>query len=147
MTIKYAKIRNNETGVCDVGLGTNTKFYKSLGYKELDVQQSDIDGNWYLINKCPMKSDEEKAKDEQKQINHLTCTALDLIQFVKNLGVTDEVILQYLNSNPSIQLQLTLCKDVYCGVVRQLCPIKITEELTLTDDDIVNFFKQKYNII
>lgn len=91
-------------------------------------------------------TEEEKTQEEQDLINHLICTALDLVQFIRSLGVQDEVILQYLNNNPSIQLQLTLCKDVYCGVVRQLCPIKITEELTLTDENIVNFFKQKHNI-
>lgn len=93
-----------------------------------------------------VKTAEELSQEEQNRINHLTCTALDLVIFIKSLGVSDEMILQYLNNNPSIQLQLTLCKDVYCGVVRQLCPITITEELTITDENVVDFFKQKYNI-
>ena len=59
--IKYAKIINNETGLVEVGLGTNFKFYQSIGMTQLDVQQSDIDNAWYLTEKCPMKSDEEKA--------------------------------------------------------------------------------------
>lgn len=103
------------------------------------------DKEYFYINGQYL-TEEDKNKEEQDKINHLTCTALDLVQFIKSLGVQDEVILQYLNNNPSVQLQLTLCRDVYCGVVRQLCPIKITEELTLTDEDIVNFFKQKHNI-
>ena len=91
-------------------------------------------------------TDEEKAKEEQNRINHLTCTALDLITFIKSLGLTDEQVLAYLQANPSVQLQLTFCKDVYCGAVRQLCPIVLSEELTVTDEQVVEFFKYKHNI-
>jgi len=106
--------------------------------EETDIKYELFDGEY-------LAPEEVEAKQEEV-INHLTCTALDLVSFIKNLGVEDSVILKYLNDNPSIQLQLTLCKDVYCGVVRQLCPIKITEDLSLTDEQIVNFFKQKHNI-
>lgn len=58
---QLAKIINEQTGLCDIALGDNTKFFLSQGFAELDVQKSDIDGNWYLTDKCPMKSDEEKA--------------------------------------------------------------------------------------
>lgn len=93
------------------------------------------------------KTQEEIAKEQEERFNHLTCTALDLITFIKSLGLTDEQILAYLQANPSLQLQLTLCQNVYCGVVRQLCPIKITEELTLTDEQVVNMFRDKHKIV
>ena len=92
-------------------------------------------------------TEEEKEREEQNRINHLTCTALDLIAFIKSLGLTDEQVLAYLQANPSVQLQLTFCKDVYCGVVRQLCPIVLSEELTVTDEQVVEFFKYKNNIV
>ena len=41
---KYAKVINEQTGLCEVGLGTNTNFYKSIEMVGFDVQQSDIDG-------------------------------------------------------------------------------------------------------
>lgn len=94
-----------------------------------------------------VKTDEEKVKEKEDLINHLTCTALDLITFIKSLGLTDEAILVYLQANPSFQLQLTFCKDVYCGVVRRLCPIKINEELIIADEQIVKFFKDKNGIV
>ena len=94
-----------------------------------------------------IKTDEEKAQEKEDLINHLTCTALDLITFIKSLGLTDEQVLVYLQANPSVQLQLTFCKDVYCGVVRQLCPIVLSEELTVTDEQIVKFFKYKNNVV
>ena len=143
----YGTIIDNNTGLCSVGTGANIEFYKSIGMVELDVQQSDIDNAWYLTEKCPMKTDEEKAKEEQDKINHLTMTALDFVTYIKKVGVSDEIILQYLQANPSVQLQLTLCQNVYCGVVRQLCPIKITEELILTDEQVVNMFKDKHKIV
>lgn len=64
--IKYAKIINELTGLVEVGLGTNADFYKSIGMCELDVQQSDIDSNWYLVEKCPMKSEEEKLQQAKQ---------------------------------------------------------------------------------
>lgn len=145
--LKYAQIINDETGLCSVANGTNVEFYKSIGMVELDVQKSDIDGNYYLSDKCPMKTEEEKEIENQEVINHLTCTALDIATLIKTLGLTDTEILQFLNANPSIQLQLTLCKDVYCGVVRQLCPLRISDTVTLTDEMVVAFFKKKHNIV
>ena len=94
-----------------------------------------------------VKTPEELAQEEQNRINHLTCTALDLITFIKSLGLTDEQILAYLQANPSLQLQLTLCQNVFCGVVRQLCPLKISDTVTLTDEMVVSFFKKKHNIV
>ena len=145
--LKYAQIINNKTGLCSIANGTNIEFYKSIGMTELDVQQSDIDGNYYLSDKCPMKTEEEKEAENQEVVNHLVCTALDLATFIKQTGLTDAEIVQFLNANPSLQLQLTLCKDVYCGVVRQLCPLKISDTVTLTDEMVVSFFKKKHNIV
>lgn len=93
-----------------------------------------------------VKTAEELAREEQNRINHLTCTALDLITFIKSLGLTDEQVLAYLQANPSLQLQLTLCQNVFCGVVRQLCPLRISDTVTLTDEMVVSFFKKKHNI-
>lgn len=64
--IKYAKVINEQTGLCEVGIGTNSKFYKSIGMNEQDVSQSDIDGKWYLSDKCPMKSDEDKLTEAKE---------------------------------------------------------------------------------
>ena len=105
----------------------------------------ETDTNYILYNGSYL-TPEEVALKEQDKINHLTMTALDFVTYIKKAGVSDEIILQYLQANPSVQLQLTLCQNVYCGVVRQLCPLKITETLTLTDEMVVSFFKKKHNI-
>ena len=91
--------------------------------------------------------EEKEALKEQDKINHLTMTDLDFVTYIKKAGVSDEIILQYLQANPSVQLQLTLCQNVFCGVVRHLCPLKISDTVTLTDEMVVSFFKEKHNIV
>lgn len=67
--IKYAIITNEETGLCDVAAGTNTAYYESIGMTPLDVEQSDIDNSWYLADKCPHKSEEQKLQ-EAKEVKY-----------------------------------------------------------------------------
>ena len=51
---KYAKIINEETKQVEVGLGTNTVFYQSIGMKEMEVEQA-YDGQWYSQGFAPDK--------------------------------------------------------------------------------------------
>lgn len=71
---KYAKIINQQTGLCEVGVGTNTQFYNSIGMSELDVSQSDVDNCWYLSEKCPQKAEEQKLAEakSKKQAENTT---------------------------------------------------------------------------
>lgn len=50
--LKYAKIINNKTKECNVGLGTNIEFYKSIGMTEMDVEQA-YNGSWYVAGYVP----------------------------------------------------------------------------------------------
>lgn len=75
---KYGKIINEETGLVEVGLGTNSEFYISIGMEQMDVQQSDIDNNWYLLEKCPMKTNEQKEEERQQRIAMLSLTGADV---------------------------------------------------------------------
>ena len=52
--IKYAKVINEQTKECEVGVGTNTEFYKSIGMSEMDVEQA-YNGHWYLVGYAPVK--------------------------------------------------------------------------------------------
>lgn len=61
--IKYAKVINEETKQCEVGIGTNEDFYKSIGMEPLDVEQCDWNYQWYLSGYCPAKP--EPTKEEQ----------------------------------------------------------------------------------
>lgn len=68
--LKYVK-DIDENGLCkQVGTGTNAKFYRSIGMIEADVEQSEVDGQWYLKEKCPHYTEEEVAEQEElAQIN------------------------------------------------------------------------------
>ena len=55
---KYAKIINEETKLCDIGDGTNSAFYKSIGMTEMEVEQA-YDGSWYVKGFAPEKPVEE----------------------------------------------------------------------------------------
>ena len=61
--LKFAKIENEKTKICSVGLGTNAEFYKSIGMTEQEVEQ-DWRGCWYLAGYAPEKPQEEKDKEE-----------------------------------------------------------------------------------
>ena len=58
---KYAKIVNEATKQCSVGIGTNTQFYKSIGMTEMDVEQA-CNGQWYVAGYAPIPG--EKSKEE-----------------------------------------------------------------------------------
>lgn len=60
---KYAKVTNEETKECSVGLGTNDEFYKSIGMTLQDVEQA-YNGCWYLKGYVPVK--QEEINEEEK---------------------------------------------------------------------------------
>jgi len=69
--IKYAKIINDQTKQCEVGLGTNTKFYQSVGMVEMDVEQA-YNGNWYLTGYAPAPTyEEQKEARENYRKEHI----------------------------------------------------------------------------
>lgn len=76
--IKYAKVIDDKLGLCEVGTGTNTEFYKSVGMVELDVEQSEKDNRWYIAEKCPHYTPEEKEAIERERLDRLTLTPADV---------------------------------------------------------------------
>lgn len=65
---KYAKIINEETKACEVGLGTNSEFYASIGMKKQEVEQS-YTGDWYLAGYAPKKPLSELKEEKRAEIN------------------------------------------------------------------------------
>lgn len=62
--LRYAKILNETTKECQVGVGTNYKFYQSIGMIEMDVEQA-YNGQWYIKGYAPSKPEpttEEKVQ-------------------------------------------------------------------------------------
>ena len=65
--LKYAKIIN-EQKQCEVGLGTNTDFYQSIGMQEMEVEQA-YDGSWYLLGFAPKRPLDELKALKREEIN------------------------------------------------------------------------------
>lgn len=78
---KYAKIENEETKQCSVGLGTNSNFYKSIGMVEMDVEQA-YNGDWYVTGYCPEKPQEEKEEEVRSIRNQYLEKYVDPYQMV-----------------------------------------------------------------
>ena len=64
--LKYRKVINNETHECEVGLGTDEDFYKSLGMELGEVEQT-LDGRWFETGFAPeqLLTDLKLAKREE----------------------------------------------------------------------------------
>lgn len=116
--IKYAKVINEQTGLCEVGIGTNSKFYKSIGMKEQDVSQSDINGKWYLSDKCPMKSDEDKlAEAKQAKLNEATDKAYSFEN--KDALITVSATNMMSRSSETYHIEATLTNNIKLSAYAQ----------------------------
>lgn len=63
---KYVKF-NKESGLCtEVGNGTNTDFYKSIGMVDMEVEQG-YDGLYYLKGYAPTKPEEQVTLEDTQQ--------------------------------------------------------------------------------
>ena len=91
---KYAKVINEETKACEVGLGTNSAFYKSIGMVEMEVEEG-YDGRWYVKGYAPAKPEPTKEEistlREQayiQEVDKITCH----INRLKDEEQTPEII-------------------------------------------------------
>ena len=84
--LKYAKIIDEEKNLVSVGLGTNIKFYESIGMTEMNVEKAD-NGQWYLSGYVPQEATPtyiEKRLSEYPNIGE----QLDMIYWDKVNGTT-----------------------------------------------------------
>ena len=91
--IKYAKITNQETKQCEVGIGTNTEFYKSIGMTEIEVEQS-YDGSWYVKGYAP----EEPETEIQYRIREIRDNLLEQTDkyMIVDFPISDEERQQFI---------------------------------------------------
>lgn len=85
----YAKITNEQTKQCDVGLGTNIEYYKSIGMTEQEVEQG-YDGQYYLKGFAPAKPEpttQEKVNALEQKYN--MCRWQREIILSENSGASD----------------------------------------------------------
>ena len=86
--LKYAKIINKKTKQCQVGIGTDAEYYKSINFKELDVEKS-YDGNWYLKGHAPHKPIEEELEELKENKKKELKQARDSYLKLKNYNLSE----------------------------------------------------------
>lgn len=104
--IKYAKIINEETKQCEVGVGTNKKFYQSIGMTEMEVEEA-YNGQWFLKGYAPLKP--EPTDEEQKQAR--------ILELKKFLLDTDYISCKLIEAIDEAELQDL--KEKYKDVLKQ----------------------------
>lgn len=68
---KYVKF-NEDSGLCtEVGMGTNTEFYKSIGMVDMEVEQA-YDGLYWLKGYAPTKSLSELKSEKLSELTAIT---------------------------------------------------------------------------
>lgn len=114
--------------------------YQNVEWEETNDEYV-LNGDVYVLNDDSWK--EEQRKREQDRINNLTMTALDFVTFLKKSGLTSMQIKSYLDANIDLDMQLKYCQNVFCGVVKQLCPLEVGE-IIITADAVEYAFRLKH---
>ena len=139
--LKYAQIVDKNTGLCNVGLGDDIVFYVDNGFELLDVEQSDIDGFYYLAEKCPMKTEEQKEIEEKERIAKLSMTKYDFFKYVCSpYRITYAKLTEFVTSSDEVAAAWNLCARVYrgdeilCKSIKKVIPV-------MTDNKLDEIFK------
>ena len=146
--LKYSIVIDNKTKKCAVGLGSDTDTYTKLGYTLQDVEQSDLDGNWYLVGYAPMKTVAQKAQEEHERIQELFMTRSDFFDAtIKAFGADEDDLLTAIsgtmtpmsldNTEQKIALNnytnaLNFYRKHPLFTMLSNVPIQISEALTIT---------------
>lgn len=137
--IKYCLILDEQTGLVQLGAGCDDEFYKSIGMKQRDVEQSEIDNLYYLKNKCPHYTPEEEEEIERQRILNLKCTKRVFVLMLEQLGFDYfEQIEPLINANRQAKLEWDLCVELE----RKNPLLNIMgEQLGITPEQIDKLFK------
>ena len=108
---KYAQIIDNTTKQANVGTGTNTTFYKSIGMTEMEVEQA-YNGQWYLQGYAPIQNIDELKSEKLSELTSITS------KFDNQLVNTDMIIKSSLgfSTNADLRSQNNLRGLIAVGV-------------------------------
>ena len=87
---KYALIINEETKVCGVGLGSNSRFYQSIGMELIEVEQA-YNGSWYIKGYAPQRPQEDINAERIAELKKLLAdTDYIVIKLAEGVATTAE---------------------------------------------------------
>ena len=130
--LKYAKVINEETKLCEVGLGTNSAFYQSIGMSEMEVEQA-WDGSWYLKGYCPEKP-EPTIEEKSNQVKS-----------IRNQYLSDTLArCDRYEKQKAIGLDTTEFEDTYRNYLLYLQYLRdIPQQLEFPNVEVLTFDKWK----
>ena len=117
----YAKIVDDETKLVIVGGGSDTNYYKSIGFSEMEVEMA-WNGSYYLQGYAPLKPLEQDKKEKLNQLQALKNQKLKEFTYKGKIYQIDEssktningkisAILLSQNSERPIQSVAWIAKD------------------------------------
>lgn len=122
----FYKIIDEKTKKVNVGLGTNTEFYKSIGMIEGEVEQG-YDG-WYLKGHAPQKPLEDLKKEKIQELkNNCQNYIYSKYPIYKQLNAASGLATEDEISEMSSFIQQTrlICEDIE----QQINSVKTQKEL------------------
>lgn len=156
--LKYCFIKDIETGLVQLGAGCPDEYYQEIGMEQREVQQSDVDYQWYLADKCPIKTEEQKQEEERQRILGLSMTRSDFFDAtIMAFGANENDLLTVLSSllatiplsNTEKKIALNNYKNalnfyrkhtLFTLLSGVPIPISETETITITSEQWDRFF-------
>lgn len=139
MVMKYCFITDEEIGLVQLGAGCSDEYYIEIGMQQRDVEQSEKDFEWYLKEKCPHYTPEEKEEMERERISHLKCTKRVLVLMLQELQYSwKNTIKPLIYANDDAALEWELCVEL-----ERKNPLlnQLGGQLGISSEQIDNLFK------
>ena len=103
--LKYCFIKDEHTGLVQLGVGCPDTYYMQIGMQKREVEQSEKDYQWYLAEKCPHYTEKEKLENAK---NIKIFENDDIRNATLNQGVTYQDILFDSDTDQKINLLATV---------------------------------------
>lgn len=124
-----------ENPICVIDSDSWAQYAGTDKWDIINGEFIDISGTEEYISK--------KTKEEEDRVNTLTMTPLDFIKVLESFGITYQEIQTYLSEHQELDKQLKYCQNVYCGVVKQLLPLRVGN-VEITKELVERAFKAKH---
>lgn len=85
----YAKIVNDETKLVVVGGGSDTNYYQSIGFSEMEVEMA-WNGSYYLAGYAPLKPLEQDKKEKLRELQIVKSQKLKEFSYKGKIYQIDE---------------------------------------------------------
>ena len=140
---KYAKIVNQDTKLCEVGLGDNTEFYQSIGMTEMEVEQA-YDGGWYVLGYAPQKPLELYKQEKLNELRTLKHEKLSEFSYNGNIFQINQDSKANIAGKVS---EIMLTKDTKSPIKNVSWVAKDNTIIQFTSEEFLAFSKAVVNYI